>query len=62
MGQNGGSVAMDSGGHIFPEIYIDRGDNGSKFATSASNASGKLSPVSVTPAVNLLPVSKNIGI
>ncbi len=59
MGQNGGSVAMDSGGHIFPEIYID---NGSKFATSASNASGKLSPVSVTPAVNLLPVSKNIGI
>jgi hypothetical protein len=53
---------MDSGGHIFPENYIDRGDNASKFATSASNASGNLSPVSVTPAVNLLPVSKNIGI
>jgi hypothetical protein len=31
----------DSSGHIFSEIYIDQGNTGGKFSTSASDASGK---------------------
>jgi hypothetical protein len=40
------------GGDVFPNIYIDRGNTGSKFATGVNNAGGKLPPASTTPAVN----------
>ncbi len=31
----------DTGGHIFPEMYTDRGDTGGKFVTSVNDAGGQ---------------------
>jgi hypothetical protein len=50
------NAVNDSGGHIFPEIYIDRGDNSGKFAISVNDAGNKLPPVPTTPAVKISPV------
>jgi hypothetical protein len=41
----------DNGSHIFPEIYIDRGDTRFKFAISVNDAWGKLAAVLMTPMV-----------
>jgi hypothetical protein len=40
------------GGHVFPKIYIDKGNAGRKFATGVSNAVGDFLAVSTTPEVN----------
>jgi hypothetical protein len=40
----------DTGGHTFPETYIDSGEICTKFGTRV-NAGGKLLPVSLTPVI-----------
>ncbi len=31
-------------GHLFPDVYFDRGDNDSQFAPDVDNSSSKLPP------------------
>ncbi len=47
------TAVNDSGDHIFPEIYIDRGDNSGKFAISVNDAGNNLPPVTTKPAVKI---------
>jgi hypothetical protein len=40
IGGNFTAGVNDAGGHIFSEIYTDRGDSGGKFSSGVSDAGG----------------------
>jgi hypothetical protein len=51
-----------NGVRIFPEIFINRSNTGGKFATSVKDASGKLPPMSIMPALKFdTPVNDTSG-
>ncbi len=48
----GAPGVRNTGGHIFPESYIDRGDAGGKFASGVSDSGGNFVASVIDKVVN----------